>query len=335
MTLATGQVDQALDLPAEWDELAVDYFQTRKFLDHVERHNPCRQRYYILVQDGRLEVGCIVYSLRMDLFTYLAIPSPLRMNVVGVPCSVSSSGFVGNQERLPELFEHLKRWERGLLLALNLESRPLISGVATGRTLPTVVLENRFPSWTCYLESLRADYRRRLRVLSRPFAGIEARPLECSQFDDDMYLQYCQVLERSAGRLETLSHGFFRHLPDRFNLTAYYEQEHLLGWYISAGYRERFYFFLGGVDYETNRQFNTYMNILYGILREGIEKGASWIDLGQTAEIPKTRLGGKAVERYMAGHHSNGLFNKLLDLGKGILEYSGTIPETHVFKGAQ
>jgi hypothetical protein len=335
MTLAIGQVDRALDLPAQWDELAADYFQTVEFLNHAERHNPCEQRYYTLVRDGGLEVGCIVYTLRMDLFTFLTIPSPLRMNVVGIPCSVSSSGIVGNQELLPELFEHLKRREKGLLLALNLESSPLISGVATGRTLPTVILANRFPSWACYLESLRADYRRRFRLLSRPFAGIQARQLECSRFDDEMYLQYRQVLGRSKAKLETLSHSFFRHLPDRFNLTAYYDRGDLLGWFISITYRDRFTFFLGGVDQEVNRRLNIYLNILYHVLRKGIEEGASSIDLGQTAEIPKTRLGGKAVERYMAGHHTNRLFNQFLILGKGILEYPVTAPETHVFKEAR
>ena len=334
MTREIVEVSKALDLPQRWDELAVDYFQTREFLAHTERYNPCKQRYYTLLRDGALETGSIVYTLRVDLFTYLSIPSPLHMNVVGVPCSVSSSGIVGNLQLFSNLFEHLKCQESGLLLALNLESDTLVPDAAIGRTLPTVIMLNKFQSWESYLQSLRADYRRRFHLLSRPFKGVTVKRGGCPQFDDGMYHQYRQVLKRSKGRLETLSLGFFQNLPSIFNLTAYYSQENLLGWYISTMYGKKFYFFLGGIDYELNKQFNTYFNILFGIVREGIEKRASLIDLGQTAEIPKTRLGGEVVERFMLGHHTNWLFRKLLGAGKGILEYSITVPKTRVFKKA-
>jgi len=91
-------------------------------------------------------------------------------------------------------------------------------------------------------------------------------------------------------------------------------------------------FFLGGIDYGTNSLYNTYFNILSGVLREGIEKNASLIDLGQTAEIPKLRLGGRIGEKVMLGYHSNRLVRNLLKVGKGVLEYSKTFPEHNVIK---
>lgn len=154
----------------------------------------------------------------------------------------------------------------------------------------------------------------------------------CSQFDDMMYRQYLEVLKRSKGKLETLSQEFLQNLPSKFILTAYYDQKNLLGWYISTVFKEKYYFFLGGIHYEMNNRFNTYFNLLFGVLREGIEKKASIIDLGQTAEIPKIRLGGKVVDKFMLGTHSNRLLKKLLIAGKSILEYSTIVPETHVFK---
>jgi hypothetical protein len=326
------KIAKALDLPKRWDALAANYFQTKEFLAHAERYNPCKQRYYLLLRNGVLEAGAIVYTLRIDLFTYLAIPSPLKMNIVGVPCSVSSSGLVGNRLLFPDLFEHLKRHEMGLLLALNLESNTLIPGVTSGRTFPTVIMLNRFQSWKGYLQSLRSDYRRRCHLLSRPFKKVTLKRGSCSRFDAGMYHQYRQVLKRSKGKLETLSLKFFQNLPTSFQLTTYHSQEDLLGWYITKAYEKQFYFFLGGIDYKLNKKFNTYFNILFSVVREGIEKGASLIDLGQTAEIPKTRLGGEIVEKFMIGYHTNRLLKKLLDAGKGILEYPVTVPKTHVFK---
>jgi hypothetical protein len=147
-----------------------------------------------------------------------------------------------------------------------------------------------------------------------------------------MYDQYLGVLKRSKGKLETLSLEFFRNLPSCFNLTAYYNKEKLIGWYISSTFNEKFYFFMGGIDYRQNRKYNTYFNILLSVVKEGIEKRASLIDLGQTAEIPKLRLGGKPVEKTMLGYHSSPVIRKLIKAGRSLLEYSIVLQEQNVFK---
>lgn len=254
------------------------------------------------------------------------------MKIIGIPCSVSSSGLIGTSKFLPNLIEYIKTKEKGFLIFLNLKSPINVSSMVWGRTLPTIILKNRFHSWEKYIQSLKAHYRRRVKHISRLFNGIEVRREECSQFNREMYSFYLEVLRRSKGKLETLSLLFFQNLPSNFSLTSYYYKENLLGWYISTIYGKKYYFFLGGIDYKMNRRFNTYFNILLGILREGIEKNAYVIDLGQTAEIPKTRLGGEIVEKVMLGHHSNWLIKKFLNAAKGLLEYSYTVPKTHVFK---
>jgi hypothetical protein len=179
---------------------------------------------------------------------------------------------------------------------------------------------------------MRSDYRRRVKLLSYPFSEIQKTNVACSCFDNLMYDQYLAVLKRSKGKLETLSLEFFRNLPSNFILTAFNSAEKLIGWDISCSFNERLYFFLGGVDYRLNRKFNTYFNILLSVVEEGIEKRASIIDLGQTAEIPKLRLGGKLVEKKMAGYHSNLVMRKLMKAGRPLLEYSAVVKEQHVFK---
>jgi len=325
-------ISRAFDLPGNWDCEALDYFQTREFLNHTEKYNPCKQRYYLLYQDGIFETGVVVYTLKLDLLTYLNIPSPFRMNIAGIPCSVSASGIIGNQSDLTQIIGYIKTCEKGLLLFLNLATEIQEENMISGKTLPTIILANQFRSWEDYLGTMRADYRRRVRQLSLPFSGIQMKQSDCSGFDDRMHKLYLDVLKRSKGKLETLSLEFFRNLPSNFSLTAFYNADKLIGWYISSTFKEKFYFFLGGVDYMVNRQFNTYFNILLNVVQEGIEKGASVIDLGQTAEIPKLRLGGKLDEKMMAGYHSNRIMRSLMKAGKSLLEYSTAVPETHVFK---
>ena len=103
------KVSKAHDLPEKWDRGAEDYFQTKEFLEHTEKYNPCKQRYYTLYQDSVFKAGSIVYTLRLDLFTYLSIPSPFQMNILGIPCSVSCCGMVGSFELFSYLIEHIKR----------------------------------------------------------------------------------------------------------------------------------------------------------------------------------------------------------------------------------
>jgi hypothetical protein len=325
-------ISRALDLPENWDYSAVDYFQTREFLNHTEKYNPCNQRYFLLYQDGIFKTGVVVYTLKLDLLTYLNIPSPFRMNIAGIPCSVSASGIVGNQGDLTQMIGHIKTREKGLLLFLNLATEIKEENMISGKTLPTIILTTNFRSWEDYLGTMRADYRRRIRQFSSPFSEIKMKQSACSCFDERMHKLYFEVLKRSKGKLETLSVEFFRNLPLNFSLTAFYNADKLIGWYISSTFKEKLYFFLGGVDYKVNRQYNTYFNILLNVVREGIEKGASIIDLGQTAEIPKLRLGGKLVEKMMAGYHSNQIMRSLMKAGKSLLEYSSAVPETHVFK---
>jgi len=230
------------------------------------------------------------------------------------------------------MFGHIKSQEKGLLLFLNLATEIKDENMISGKTLPTIILTNHFRSWEDYMGTIKANYRRRVRQLSSPFSEIQMKQSACSCFDDRMHKLYLEVLKRSSGKLETLTLDFFRNLPPNFSLTAFYNADMLIGWYISSTFKEKFYFFLGGVDYKVNRQFNIYFNILLNVVQEGIEKGASVIDLGQTAEIPKLRLGGKLVEKMMTGYHSNKIMRSLMKAGKSLLEYSTAVPETHVFK---
>ena len=89
-------ISKAPDLPENWDSVAGDYFQTREFLNHTEKYNPCNQRYYLLYRNGIFEIGIVAYALKINLLTYLNISSPFRMNIAGIPCSVSASGIIGN-----------------------------------------------------------------------------------------------------------------------------------------------------------------------------------------------------------------------------------------------
>ena len=331
MNIKFSIVMSADSLPEKWNQLAVHYFQRIPFLQYLEQYNPCKQRYYMMYQNDDLQACAVIYTLPLDLLTFARIKSPVKMHIVGVPCSVSSPGIFGEPEAIKLLKPYIAQREKGLLLLLNLDKKPVETKNATGNTLPTIVLENRFASWQEYVDSLRADYRRRLlKILSNKEISLETRTF--GQFTEQMYDQYLQVFKKSNAKLEKLNHDFFRNLPQPFRLTACLYKQQVIGWNITVHDGDYHYFFLGGIDYSYNREFSTYFQLLSNIIKDGIEQKAKYIDLGQTAEIPKMRMGGRKEARFMEAHHHFALINVLLKKGRKLLEYSRKVPPANVFK---
>jgi len=321
--------NSAGDIPEEWDQLAPEYFQTREFLIHAQEYNPCSQSYYVMKREGVIVAGAVVYTLAPDLLTYLKIKSPVKMRICGIPCSVSASGLLGKcaMELLPAIFER----ERGLKLFLNLDQAPE-SGQATGHTLPTIVVHTPFKAMQEYEGAMRYEYRRRYKKARSVFRNVKAEVAGCGVFGEAEHRLYLNVLNRSKGKLETLSCEFFSKLPPAFRLTRFYAEGKLLGWHITVFYGSTMYFFLGGIEYSLNNEYETYFNILYDIIEKGIEGGAEYVELGQTAEIPKLRTGGSIVEKYMLAQHSSRIFSRVIKLAGGILEYRCKFPRNRVFK---
>jgi hypothetical protein len=324
-------MEQVHDLPEQWDELASDYYQKRAFLSHCQEHNPCRQRYYLLSTGGRALVGAIVYTLRLDLLTYLGIRSPMKMQIVGVPCSVSSSGLVGDASFQGELLRRIMSQEKGLVACLNLDTLPENVPAAVGRTWPDIVFTNSFQTWEQYISTLRSPYRRRLLQVQEDASRFALHTGPCLSFTREMHAMYLEVFGRSEGKLEKLDAAFFRHLPESFCLTTYAAEGTLHGWTITHRDGERFSFFLGGQHYRYHPK-KLYLVQLITVLRHGIASGARMIDLGQSAEIPKMRLGGHPREKIMLGFHSRPMLRAILRTGFGLLSYRKHFPETHVFR---
>lgn len=323
-------------LPEDWDSLAGEYFQTREFLTHCENFNHCEQVYYLAYDQetsSRLLAGAVCYSIGLDLFTYLGLPSPLRFRICGIPCSVSAPGLLGDNQAKSAIVGEIKKIERGICLFLNLIDVPSALVPIMGRTFPTMILDKKFGSYEKYLESLRAPYRRWIRTTLEKSARLSCRIGAPSGFSDRHYALYLKVLSNSSGKLETLSLDFFRHLPDRFSLESLYKDDELVAWNITVGWERRFYFFLVGFENTQVKDNEPYFSMLNSILRRGLGGGYDSIDFGQTTESAKCRYGARVEERYMAAWHRNRMVRGIIWLLRGLLAYNGRVPKYRVFKG--
>jgi hypothetical protein len=324
--------DSVADVHPRWDELSTSYFQKRKFLLYCEDYNYCKQRYYELSEKDELLACACAYTLRMDLLTFVKIKSPVHCNIIGIPASVSDSGIFGKTDALKKLLHHILKNEKGVTLCLNLPPDFNLENTYAMRTLPTVCLVHNFSSWEEYINSLRAPYRRRLKLIQQSSDGIVTRACSCTDFNRDMYDLYLQIMQKTTTKLETLTFDFFKNLPQEFSLTTYSKSGVFINWHIVLRDGENFVFFYGGTDYQQNRHYNGYFNNLAGILREGIESGCKRIEFGQTAELAKSRFGGEIIEKKILVYSNNKIVMRLLKLMVLFAGYKRKIPVPHVFR---
>lgn len=324
---------RAAELPAAWDDMCTSLLQTRRLLGHYEETNPCRQRYHMLWRAGRPVAGAVVYGIRQNLLTFLGnLPSRVRMNIVGLPASVPPAGVIGSPTAVGELLAAVFAAESGLTVALNLPPAVEVPGANPVRMLPDMILRRQFADPGAYRAALRSPWRRRLDRSAARFAGAVTRRSTCAEFTDRHHRLYLDVLARAAERLETLSCAFFRGLPPPFELVSCYRGADLLCWRIVLAERGRLTFVIGGHDYARNAENDAYFNNLYGVLADGFAAGAQEIDLGQTAEDAKARLGAVAVETRMVLHSSSRLLDAPLRLASPLIAYRGRPRAYRVFR---
>jgi hypothetical protein len=327
VSLSFSKSDTCIQLPEGWDLLATHIYQKRDFLHHAEKYNPCKQRYYLGFDNHKIVAAAVVYTFALNVFKFFH----LKSSIIGIPCSVPVPGIFGSKEGILNLKNYIFSQEKGFILLLNFPYKVAHESYPSGTSLPNIVLKNRFVDWNDYVNKLRSPYRRRLNKILNESNNIELVTTRCSSFDDEMYELYLQVFNKSNAKLEKLNLDFFRNLDDRFNLTICRESGKTIGWNITATYASTYYFFKGGIDYRQNEKHSTYFRLLTNVVKKGIEGHMDTIELGQTAEIPKMRLGGLPESLYKQAKHSNPALNFLLKLSQSRLSNKSKIQPINVF----
>ena len=322
------------ELSPGWDELSDFYFQRKEFLSYLHKYNPCSQRYYELYCGGKLTAGTVVFTIKFNILTFVNIPSPLKVQIIGLPVSVASPPVIGNPEEFEYLLSEIIKSESGLIFGINFQKDYIHDKVINMRSLPSVVLKLGCNNFNSYERSLRHDYRRRIHRIREKFAGVTPVITDCSSFNQEHYSLYIQIMKKTTTKVETLSFESFKNLPSNFMLTTYYVDNKMLCWHIVCRDSDLMFFYFGGMNYSLRDKYQSYNNNLIGIVEDAFKLKYETIDLGQTAEIAKTRLGGVLSDRRMFFYHRNPMVLSLLRLFRNVIAYTKTNKEPHVFKFA-
>ena len=201
----------------------------------------------------------------------------------------------------------------------------------------TLTLRSEWESFDDYLAALHSKYRVRARRAfkkGKDIRKVEFRAEDIENNLDKMYELYSHVVQNAGFNAIQLDRKYFLGLKlllkDKFRLFAYYLGEELIAFYTIIYNGEEIEAHFLGVDNHQNRIHQVYLNILYDILRKGIEAKAERIVYARTALEIKSSVGAVAEEMYCYMKHKNAISNKftakLFDYLNPTLEWTARHP---------
>lgn len=185
---------------------------------------------------------------------------------------------------------------------------------------PKMILDIR-KEWTTfedYLAAMTSKYRVRAKRAFKKGKGIEKRELNVESiqvFLPRIDKLYKCIAEGAGFNVVTLDGEYFlnfkRHFPEKFRLYGYFLEGEMIAFYTTFRNQEELEAHFLGFANETNRNYQVYLNILYDLIKQGIEVKAAYINFARTALEIKSSVGAAPVDLFYLGKHTNVLKNTL------------------------
>ena len=325
---------RAAELPPEWDEITGDnVYLKRDFLSFIERTERDYHPTYHLFYDGdRLDSVFLSHPRKgYNLTMFTKINYKVSVTFIYLPMCVTRNAIVLGKLKNAVLDEI--KAIKGYKMILNLDDRDM-PGFATGLTCPKCILDLNFKNLDDYFLSMRSDYRNRAKKVMNRSKPLVIREINGqTDFSEELYRLYLNVLGKSRMRIETLSREYFK--GEMFRSLVAYFGERPVGFIQLLANGDELIFEFVGVDYSYNESLAVYHRLLYEIVRYGIDNGFKTVDFGQTADDIKLKLGCRYVYLYAALHHSNRIMNGLCKRLGPRIEYKPIKTVYRVFKGEE
>jgi hypothetical protein len=274
-----------------------------------------------LVLLGQPRLKRIAESVRRLLPKFLKLP----VLFCGLPVSAGQSHLClapesDSRQVLALVDEALRRLARrhGAKLIVFKEFAPkdrgrlddlLTLGYELGDSFPMNHFPSRFGSFAEFCASLRSHYRYKIRRSQRKFheAGFRVEHLSgeaaLARYTDDVHRLYESVVDRAEVRLECLPRSFFeqlvRHFPAEVRFLAVVKEGRIVGfsWGLLTGGTYQSLFI--GLDYGCSAAGDLYFNLMTEDLAYALDQGVADVQVGQTADVFKSRLACAAEPRYV------------------------------------
>ncbi len=186
------------------------------------------------------------------------------------------------------------------------------------------------PQWRTfedYLEAMTSKYRVRARKAQKTSASLVFRELDLRQielFQKDLYQLYRQVIDAADFNMTTASEDYFyqmkRQLGADYSLCACFDKDRLLGFYTTIRNGQEIEANFIGFDAEANRHYQLYLNMLYCMVKQGIQVCCQEVGFARTAMEIKSSVGATSKRAYIYMRHVNSWINRLLPFAVRFVE---------------
>lgn len=199
---------------------------------------------------------------------------------------------------------------------------PQMNKYATISVQPNMMMElNRgWQNFDDYLAAMKTKYRTRAKRAFKKFDGVEVVEAELEQIaqhNETIYAQYRGIAARVGFNTYILPKNYFyemkKNLPNQFKLFLLFHQSVLIGFYTifeNKGYIETGFL---GYDEKSQKEKQTYINMLYLMIRYAIENQYQRIDFSRTALEIKSSVGARPEEIYGFLKHRSPVLNFVLE----------------------
>jgi predicted N-acyltransferase len=186
---------------------------------------------------------------------------------------------------------------------------------------PNMVLNLRenWLSFDDYMNDISSKYKVRARKAFKCLDGIEKAKLTENQIfshQERLHELYKSVVDNQDFNMVALNENYMpnlkRQLGDKFNIFGYFLDGKLIGYYTTIENHDELEAHFLGFEPGLNREHHIYHNMLFDILKMGIEMKVKSVVYARTAMEIKSTLGAEAHQMLCYIRANNRLTNKVL-----------------------
>jgi hypothetical protein len=207
-------------------------------------------------------------------------------------------------------------------------------------SLPIMVMpiDSGWKTFDDYLQAMASKYRIRAKAARKKGVKLQRESWDADTIHahlEQIDQLYKNVFDKARFRLFKMRPAYFetmkRKLGDRLHFNAYLIDGNLVGFSTFVQHDNQGDAHLIGLDYDANKKYYLYQNILYDYVEQAVKLGLSKLDLGRTAMEIKSTIGAIPEEHQVLVKMRNPILNGISCM---LMENSSPKPwvQRHPFK---
>jgi len=345
---------------------------TYKYLEAIEKSqiNDCRYYYPVIYDRDEIIAHACIYFISTKLDTFARGITKKIINLIrrkwkgflilnslecGTPVALGSTISFKNgvdkvaviEQICQEIEDLAKKFRIKVVLfrdfydeELSLYDHLIKLGYKRVHNLPNTTIEIRWNNFDEYLNSMRSNYKKKIKKrMEKCYRGNITVEIfkNFSNYADELEKLWMNVYGHAKEyKRERLSAIFFRNidkcLGDCSAVILAKKDNIPIGFTLLLFDDETLIPMYSGLDYNCNKEYYIYFNLLYKIVEVGIKEGMKDIDMGITTLIPKKDIGANVAPLYVYMKHFNPLLNGVIPKVFDLMTPQDNIKSRNVFK---